>query len=354
MEMSTKASGSRSSTHPLRCSATSVPNGLSDLDPRTHSYFMHFAAHVSPFMVLFDDESNGYRHQILPLARNEPIVERAVCIASAFHLSSRHPKLRAPAEIIRDNLIRELSAKSAAKPDLSETTWAILILLIVADLVTGHEDVSTLHNLLAAFLDARGYFKEPATQLERFLYFQSSIIKFFSHPFSSGRPHSIGPQPLLSSPVSMFKQYASDQQDSQRSDGLSYQKGKFASYFPTYEQIFDHATEIYSMRMESAESTVHPDRYMKDRIQNLRMLCEQLDLAAPGAHVIVWPIFVAAAESKSDDDRHYFTDVLRRLYEKVGYANIHRGIEVLPELWAQRKKTSWVSALAEYKGLVIC
>ncbi|XXG97046.1 mRNA 3' end processing factor [Hypoxylon texense] len=305
-------------------------------------------------MVLFDDEANGYRHHLLPLAHNEPIVEKAVCIASAFHLSSRQPRLRAPAEVVRDNLIRELSVASVVQPNLSESTWATLILLIVADLVAGHEDVSTLYDLLGAFLEARGPPEEPTTPLERFLYFQSCIIGFFTRPFSSLKCHSIGPQPVLGSPVSIFKQYVFDQQGSQKHDVLSYNEGKFAIHVPIYEQIFSHAVEIYATRMASTDWSVHLDHYMEECIRKLRALCKQLDLAAPGAHVVVWPIFVAAAESSSDDDRRYFTGILTRLWEKVGYANICRGLEVLPELWAQRNKISWVSALAEYKGLVIC
>ncbi|KAI0130876.1 hypothetical protein F4814DRAFT_404059 [Daldinia grandis] len=127
-------------------------------------------------MVLFDDETNGYRHHILPVAYHQPLVQKAVCIASAFHLSSQRPQLRAPAEIVRASLIRKLSEASAVSPDLSETTWATLVLLIVADLVIGHEDVSTLYKLLTVFLEARGPLKEPATQLEKFLYFQSCMF----------------------------------------------------------------------------------------------------------------------------------------------------------------------------------
>ncbi|KAI1781138.1 hypothetical protein F4818DRAFT_451343 [Hypoxylon cercidicola] len=324
--VSKTASLGRSSPYSSHCSIATVPAGLSDLDPRTRAYFMHFAAHVSPFMVLFDDESNGYRHHILPLAHSEPIVERAVCIASAFHLSSRQPKLRAPAEIVRDNLIRELSVAAVMQPDLSETTWTTLILLIVSDLVTGHEDVSTLYELLATFLDARGPLEEPATSLGRFLYFQPCIIGFFTRPFSSIRCHSIGPQRVLGSPVSIFKQYVFDQQDSYKRDGPSCHRGQFDMHFPIYEQAFGHAVDIYTMRMASADQAVNLDHYMEDRIHKLRTLCKGLDPTAPGAHVVVWPIFVAAAESSSDDDRQYFTAVLKGLWERVGYANIYRGV----------------------------
>ncbi|KAI1373731.1 hypothetical protein F4677DRAFT_428078 [Hypoxylon crocopeplum] len=328
-----------------------IPTGLSDLDPRIQLYFLHFATYVSPITVVFDDDTNGYRHHVLPLAHSEPLVQRAVCIASAFHLSSKQPHLRAPAEVIRAGLIRKLSEASKRDPDLSEATWATIILLIVADIVTGHEDVSSLYDVLATFMDARGPLKEPATPLEKFLYFQSCLVGFFMRPFSPIESRTIGPSRDSSDPVSIFAEYAHSQQAIQNSP--SYQ-GELAALFPVYEKAYRCAFDIYKTRMEPTILPVDPDDFMEARVQQIRTLCERLDPAAPGSHVIVWPIFVAAAESCSDKHRQYFTVLLRQLWERTGYANISRGLEVLPELWAQRGRRSWTSALSEYRGLVVC
>ncbi|KAI0852111.1 hypothetical protein F5Y00DRAFT_251499 [Daldinia vernicosa] len=313
------------------------------------------AAHVSPFMVLLDDETNGYRHHILPVAYHEPLVQKAVCIASAFHLSSRRPQLRAPAEIVRASLIRKLSEASTVSPDLSETTWATLVLLIVADLVIGHEDVSTLYKLLTVFLEARGPLKEPATQLEKFLYFQSCIIGFFTQPFSSLEALPVRPPRMSSDPVAMFKRYVHGLENCQQQKNVPLRKGYvFSRYFSVYEQLFRLAGEIYTTRAESEAPLPSPEYYMEDRVQEMRSLYEKLDPTAPGSHVVVWPIFVAAAESVSQDHREYFTTALKRIYSVVGYANISRGLMVLPELWAQRSRKSWTSAILEHEGLVIC
>lgn len=104
-------------------------------------------------MIMYDDEANGYRHQILPLAHCDPTIERAVCVAAAFHLSQRIPELRLPAENGRAAIINKLSRTSW---DLSDKTWATIVLLIVAELITGHEHVIELYKMLVAFLDARG------------------------------------------------------------------------------------------------------------------------------------------------------------------------------------------------------
>lgn len=135
------------------------------------------SAHVSPVMLMYDDENNGYRHQILPLAHSNPIVERAVCVAAAFHLSRKMPELRLPAESGRAAIIDKLSTMSF---DLSDSTWSTILLLIVADLITGHEHVLTLYKILVSFLDARGQAMGQhglggGSPLQRFLYYQSRV-----------------------------------------------------------------------------------------------------------------------------------------------------------------------------------
>ncbi|OTA53463.1 hypothetical protein K449DRAFT_390307 [Hypoxylon sp. EC38] len=336
-------------------SPTTIPTAISDLDPRTHVYLLHFVVHVSPFTVVFDDEVNGYRHHVLPMAHSDPLVQRAVCVASAFHLSAKHPRLRGPAEIIRADLIRRLSEASLVNPDLSETTWATLILLIVADMVTGHEDVLALIELLASFLDARGPLKEPATELERFLHFQSSIIGFFTRPFSSLEPRPIQPPQTSNDPASAFKYYANNLQNYRRRGEFPlYKINHYATCFPKFEEIYRLANEIYTIRAESTNLPENQEHGVKERLDRIKDLCEELGPTAPGTHAIAWPVFVAAAESCSDDHRSYFATTLRRFWERTGYANLSRGVGVLPELWAQRGRRSWTDAMADYRGLVVC
>ncbi|KAI1799308.1 hypothetical protein F4811DRAFT_568391 [Daldinia bambusicola] len=303
-------------------------------------------------MVVFDDEANGYRHHILPVAHREPLVQKAVCIASAFHLSGQRPHLRGPAEVVRASLIRKLSETSVVNPDLSETTWATIVLLIVADLVIGHEDVETLYGLLAAFLEARGPLKESATQLERFLYFQSCIIGFFTRPFSALEARPIRSPQVSGDPVAMFKQYVRGLENCKKPKSPSQRKGyDFSSYFPLYEESFRLAGEIYTTRAELETLTANLEYYMEDRVQQIRTICEQIDPTVPGSHVVVWPMFVAGAESVSEEHRQYFSTALRKIYGMTGYANILRGFTVLPELWEQRGifsyrlKPSWLLAL---------
>ncbi|KAI0882500.1 uncharacterized protein GGS22DRAFT_45295 [Annulohypoxylon maeteangense] len=333
-------------SHP---SATTIPRSLLELDPRTRLYFLHFAVHISHFMVVFDDEENGYRHHVLPMAHSNPLVQRAVCVVSAFQLSAKHPRLRPPAEVVRAELIRGLSRAAAVNPDLSEAAWATLLLLTVADLITGHEDVSSLITILNTFIDARGPPKESAGALEKFLYFQSSVLGFFTRPFSPPGPRPLPPRRLLNHPVATFEAYTQSLHNCAKHEAPPVYKG--GSPFPLYEEAFRLAGEIYTTRMES---TRRAGDCMRAHVLRIRAVCEQIDPAAQGTHVISWPIFVAAMESGDDGDREYFAGALRRIWERCGYVNISRGFEVLPELWGKRRRRSWFEVLGDYKGFDVC
>ncbi|KAI1093778.1 hypothetical protein F5B19DRAFT_491098 [Rostrohypoxylon terebratum] len=333
---------------------TPIPRTLLELDPGTRLYFLHFAVHVSHFMVIFDDEANGYRHHVLPMAHSNTIVQKAVCVVSAFHLSAKHPQLRAAAEVVRAELIRGLSQAAAVKPDLSEPAWATLLLLTIADLITGHEDVTSLTAILNTFIDARGPPKEETSPLEKFLYFQSSVLGFFTRPFSPPglRPHP--PRHLINHPVATFESYKQGLHNCQKRECPPRHKCDTYTNFPLYEEAFRLAGEIYTTRMESTNFPVSPEQCMRAHVSRIRALCEQVDPVAQGTHVITWPIFVAAVESCEAGDKEYFSLALRRIWERCGYANISRGFEVLPELWVKSRNRSWSSVMGDYKGLVVC
>jgi hypothetical protein len=59
-------------------------------------------------MIMFDGETNGYRHEILPFGVCNDVVQRSICVAAALHLALRMPELRVSAEAGRVAIIRKL------------------------------------------------------------------------------------------------------------------------------------------------------------------------------------------------------------------------------------------------------
>lgn len=128
-------------------------------------------------MTLFDDERNGYRHHVLPFAVYDNVIQRAVSVAAAFHLSDRMPELRFPAEAGRQAIIqklRETALYEEKSQVFNETTWLTIILLIVSDLVTGSEDVFILYKMLVPFLDGSKT-RTKQTPMAEFLEYQSRL-----------------------------------------------------------------------------------------------------------------------------------------------------------------------------------
>lgn len=162
-------------------------------------------------------------------------------------------------------------------------------------------------------------------------------------------------------------------------------QGLFDERTRLYMEITRAATEIYVLRARSgddasydtdgntrSETTVLPllsnldatetamdETYtpiesMPDRIAHIRGLFEQVDPSAPGSHTIVWPAFIAAAESREEDNREFFSSILRRLWQSTGYANVLRGLDALPALWErQGRGQRWTAALQELKTVVM-
>ncbi|CAH0045741.1 unnamed protein product [Clonostachys solani] len=350
---------------------------LCNLHPKMRLFFHHF-------MLMYDDEGNGYRHQILPLATSDPMVARAVCVVAAFHLSWWMPQLRLPAESCRAAIISRLTASSF---DLNDQTWATIILLIMADLVTGHEHAIVLYKMLAAFLDARTQVKSQgessrASQLEGFLHYQSQMLSFFANPVLSESKALTGYGQVLGNPLESFEQYAPRRRHALEQYPPAYDEAQSPrhslgdSTTQLYGEIVREATQIYIHRArieeearnsKSQSTTTTPQVQVEHnlvsttaipttscRIARMRRLLEQVDPSSPGAHTIAWPAFMAASEASKEEDRQFFCATLERVWASTRYANVLRGLNALPMIWErQRHGERWTTVLPQLKTFVM-
>lgn len=138
-----------------------------------------------------------------------------------------------------------------------------------------------------------------------------------------------------------------------------------------YMDIVREATRIYLLRASRGNNGVptlsakpgleipeeNPEAandIFATHIVHIRHLIGQVDPTAPGSHTIVWPAFVAAAESRSLQDREFFSAVLRRIWESTGYTNVLRGLDALPHIWeGQTRGERWTAALTGLKTVVM-
>lgn len=126
-------------------------------------------------MVIYDAEDNGYRNLILPLAHQDPLVERAVSVVSAFHLGIQQANLRSHAENGRTAIIARLrqdAMKGSAEKVLTLSTWVTLIVLLVGETVTGSSEFVHLFEMLRSLVTLQSTQTSGSSAMSRFLDYQ--------------------------------------------------------------------------------------------------------------------------------------------------------------------------------------
>lgn len=77
-----------------------------------------------------------------------------------------------------------------------------------------------------------------------------------------------------------------------------------------------------------------PDMVVNATLDFLRQLVLPITKTTPGAHTLVWVYFIAAAESRTPDDRIYFSQRLGELYDIGRFGNIPVALATLDWIWA--------------------
>lgn len=317
------------------------PPPMETIDAQTRMLFSYFSTRVSPVMVMFDGKGNGYRHSILPLASSDDMVRRAVSVTSALHLAARMPELRIPAERGRAAIISKLRTDVASgNPELLSTvTWATILLLIVGDLVTGHEDVLILHQMLKAFMHARCS-ATPRDPLEKFLLYQSQLFGLFASIMQgeSEGVRSFGDNPNAVLTLESLNPHS--------------EAGGGETRIRLYNEAFRRAAQIYLHR---SRSYLNPgnDFQAMEMLNDFQQLLIDLDPTTQGAHTLVWPYFIAAAESSTETHRQYFVEKLRHIESATGYRNVSVAIQKLPDLWKRQRTERWTISLPRLMTVVM-
>lgn len=129
-------------------------------------------------------------------------------------------------------------------------------------------------------------------------------------------------------------------------------KPQLLNYVHLYEEAFCIAMEIYMARARSAVVPVDED-LMARLVRQLKTALERVDPTFPGAHVIVWPSFVGAAEAEEEEQRDYFTEKLRYIWRTTGYANVLKAINSLPGMWEKRGVQRWTTRLPQVSVMIM-
>jgi hypothetical protein len=118
-----------------------------------------------------------------------------------------------------------------------------------------------------------------------------------------------------------------------------------------YHEAFCQARAIYLLRAQII-LTEEEEAEMPDRIERLKQLLIDLDPTAEGAHTLVWPYFIAGAESNIQNDRNFFHGRLGHIWETTGYRNVLAAMNALQDIW-KRPDESWTSWLPRIATVIM-
>lgn len=135
---------------------------------------------IAPAMVVVDHPFNGYRNILLPLASQDPLVQRAVSVVAALHLGTKQSSLLRAAEEGRFAIIQRLRRDASygrSSNVFSISTWATIILLLVGETVTGGHEFVQLYSMLQSILGCSQHLVDSCPDAGRFLVQQSGMYE---------------------------------------------------------------------------------------------------------------------------------------------------------------------------------
>ncbi|KAI5252791.1 hypothetical protein E4T42_03249 [Aureobasidium subglaciale] len=298
------------------------------LKPGIQMLFNHFSQSIASIMVVFDDNSNGYRNFLLPLAYADDLVQRAVSVTAAFHLSTTRPDLLPIAEEGRSAIIQRLRADAFAGNSnkvFSMSTWATIILLLVGETVTGSQDFVHLYPMLTNLLSNKRLLTVGSTSEREFLLQQSRMFQLFTPPLldlSQGRE-------TFGKDLSFYFDFIFSQQYSATPS--------IAEHTIVFQEAIQQARNIY---MRQAFGSYHAGQLFND-IEQLRLLVTPIKSDNPCMHTLPWVYFIAAASSNDQGHREFFARRLAQVHKKTRMNNIIVALERLKMIWLLQPNGKW-------------
>jgi hypothetical protein len=104
-----------------------------------------------------------------------------------------------------------------------------------------------------------------------------------------------------------------------------------------FQESIRRARNIY---MRQALGNFQPGQIYHD-IEQLRLLVMPIHSGSPCMHTLPWVYFIAAASSDDQEQRDFFAERLRQVYEKTRMNNIIVALERLEQIWLLQPNGEW-------------
>jgi hypothetical protein len=84
---------------------------------------------------------------------------------------------------------------------------------------------------------------------------------------------------------------------------------------------------------------------MEAGADRLFQLLAEVAAGEPGEHTLVWPYFVAGAETRNPERRAFLAHRIQRIYATTGYNNVRVALDTLQVLWSTSSDERWTARL---------
>ncbi|KAL2207050.1 hypothetical protein CC79DRAFT_1341829 [Sarocladium strictum] len=307
-----------------------VPKELSSAS--THHHPMPVSQTVAPYFVTLDSFTNGYRDIILPLACQDQLVSRAVSVISAFHIVEQTPSIRPAVEVAHHSIIETLRHESQRRQPtnpFTPSTLATVLVLLAGETITGSNNFTYLLEMLTCIENSEGFITSLPPGTRAFFRQQVRLFQLFGYSFVD-KQKAIRILAELPERYLEFTSYPDLPTNSAQSRNLD-----------RIRDIIRFAAGIYLKRAQSC-ITLDESRRL---VETLRLKALSLNPCAEGTHALVWPYFVAAAESDLPEDRLFFVERLSKIYQSTTCGNIPFAGAVLQRIWALQGVRDWTDVI---------
>lgn len=106
--------------------------------------------------------------------------------------------------------------------------------------------------------------------------------------------------------------------------------------------VIEAARCCYEIYTNSSSYSRHE---ILSKISYIRQLVSEYDPSTFGGTSLVWVYFIAAAASDTLENRLFFSNRLRDIYDVTRFANIPAGVSMLDDLWQSYPGSAWNDVL---------
>ncbi|RYO52417.1 hypothetical protein AA0116_g11778 [Alternaria tenuissima] len=316
---------------------------IAPIAPELRMLLSYFSDFVAPVMVVLDDDTNGYRSLVLPMAIEDEVLCRAVNVVAAQHLSRQRPELQRAAEAERAAVISRLrcdSLKQSADKVFNKFTWATLIVLLVGETVTGSADYGFLIQMLLS-LSMSNPGRDANPVLFNFLQAQTHMFELLGIPLlgeEMGLLTTMRASESLMSWLS-YPHLPENSEDRRLADLI--------------RQCFLSACDIYMGTAANVNAiSTFPDSIQTHLIQRLIDKVSKILPDTRGAHALVWVCFVAGAASTDQSQREFLVHCMEHIYTRTQFRNIPTAIQSLRNIWARAYGERWTVCLPRLSSVL--